>query len=340
MQTASTPLFACVTENTPEWFEKARNLLLSMREFGGAWKDSPVVVSFVGSVEPKFERALTRLGAEVQVVAPYGARYRFSNKMRMFDLFDESRDFDVLVALDCDVLVMGDLSPLVPADAVGVVPAGRDLMNLDQWETVYQMFDLTPPEHDCVMRISGRRTYPYYNTGVVSIPRAMGAELESAWTDILGNFGPVHERFARVHHQRVHHENQIAFALAILMKHLPLRELTASLNYSTAAPLDRRFRDELKPPFIVHYHQAIDGQGFIKGSPSKRVDRVIDEFNRFRARELGLTYEQLAGVPLMTRVQKSAQTRSWYKTNTVRRLRRSVLGKAVKRVSAAGARRT
>jgi hypothetical protein len=335
MKTASSPLFACVTENTPEWFEKARNLLLSLREFGGTWKDARVVVHFVGDVEPEFKRALGDLGAEVRVVAPYGARYRFSNKMRMFDLLDEPLDFDVLVAVDCDVVVMGDLSRLVPADAIGIVPAGRDLMSLDEWELVYEMFDLTPPEPDCVMRVSGQRTYPYYNTGVVTIPRKMGVELIPTWTNMLSDFARVHERF-----ERVHHENQIAFALAVRSLSLPIHELPASLNFSTAAPLDRRFRSELEPPFIVHYHQAIDERGFIEGSPSKKVNRAIDRFNHRRARELGVKYEGLAGPPLMTRVHKSARTRSWYKSNTVRRLRRSVLGKAVKRMSEAGVKRS
>ncbi|MGH2751090.1 MAG: hypothetical protein ACRDK3_09505 [Actinomycetota bacterium] len=335
MQKAVNPLFACVTENRPEWFEKARNLVLSLREFGGTWKAAPVVVNFVESVKPEFEKALVYLGADVQVVPPYGSRYRFSNKMRMFDLFNEPRDFDVLIALDCDVLVMGDLSPLVPADEIGIVPAGRDLMSLDEWDSVYELFDLTPPEPNCVMRITGQLTYPYYNTGVITIPRAMAAQLVATWTDVLGNFAPVYERFGRVHH-----ENQIAFALAIRESNLSLRELPASLNFSTGAPLDHRFSSELRPPFIVHYHHAVDERGFIEASPSSRVNRAIDDFNRHRARELGMRYAGLAGPSLMTRVQKLAQTRTWYKTKTIRRLRRSVLGKAAKRVTEAGVKRT
>jgi len=89
----------------------------------------------------------------------------------------------------------------------------------------------------------------------------------------------------------------------------------------------------------VHYHHSIDDQGFIEGSPNKKVDRAIDMFNWHRAEVLGLTYEGLAAPPLMTRMQKSARTRSWYKTKTMRRLRRSPLGRAIRRMSAAGAKR-
>jgi hypothetical protein len=274
------------------------------------------------------------LGADVEVVEPYGSRYRFSNKMRMFDLFDGTREFDVLAAVDCDVLLMGDLSPLVPAEEIGIVPAGRDLMSLDDWEVVFEMFGLTPPKADCIMRISGQQTYPYYNTGVMTIPRRMGAELVRTWTDMLGNFDPVHERF-----ERVHHENQIAFALAVRAGNYTVHELPASLNFSTAASLDRRFRHELEPPFVVHYHHAIDNNGFIEGSPNKKIDRAIDMFNRYRAQSLGLPYAGLVAAPLMTRMQKSARTRGWYKTKTMRRLRRSPLGRAIRRMSAAGVKR-
>ena len=334
MQSARSPLFACVTENTPEWFQKAHNLVLSLRAFGGAWKDAPIVVNFVGGVDDDYKRILLDLGADVAVVEPYGSRYRFSNKMRMFDLFDGDREFDVLVAVDCDVLIMGDLSPLVPANEIGIIPAGRDLMSPADWEVVYEMFDLTPPEPDCIMRISGQSTYPYYNTGVMTIPRGIGAELVRTWTGMLANFGPVHERF-----ERVHHENQIAFALAVRAGSYVVHEFPASLNFSTAASLDRRFRHELEPPFVVHYHHSIDDQGFIEGSPNRKVDRAIDMFNRHRAAVLGLTYEGLVAPPLMTRMQKSARTRSWYKTKTMRRLRRSPLGRAIRRMSAAGAKR-
>jgi hypothetical protein len=184
------------------------------------------------------------------------------------------------------------------------------------------------------MRISGQQTYPYYNTGVMTIPRSIGAELVRTWTGMLGNFGPVHERF-----ERVHHENQIAFALGVRAGGYTIHELPAGLNYSTAATLDRRFRHELEPPFVVHYHHAIDEQGFIEGAPDKKVNHAIDMFNRHRAETLGLTYTALAAPPLMTRVQKSARRRSWYKTKTMRRLRRSPLGRVIRRMSAAGVKR-
>jgi hypothetical protein len=334
MKTATRPLFTCVTENTPEWFHKVHNLVLSLREFGGSLREAPIVVHFVEAVESDYERTLRDLGADVKVVAPYGSRYRFSNKMRMFDLFQSEYDFDVLFTLDCDVIVSGDVAPLLPAESVGVVPAGRDLFTAKQWLWVYKEFDLSPPAPNCIMRVSGQRTYPYYNTGVMTIPRSVGPDLVATWSDFLARFQPVHERFGRVHH-----ENQIAFALAVRANGVQVNELPVSLNFSTVVSVDRRFRHELRGPFVIHYHQAIDGEGFIKSSTNSKVNRATDEFNRRRAEVLGMSYARLPRPPMRARLQKAVATQGWYNAETVKRVRRSSLGSAIKRISTSGTRR-
>jgi hypothetical protein len=325
MATAEKPLFACVTEDTDEWFTKAYNLVLSLRRMGGSLADAPVIVHFVESVRPEFRSQLEDLGAEVRVVQPYGSRYRFSNKMRMFDLFDEEQ-FDVLVAIDCDVIVTGDIACYLERDAIGIVPAGRDHLAPAQWRDIYELFELKAPEQNCVMRVTGQRTYPYFNTGVMSIPRAIGPRMLKAWTEFLKNMERVHERWPNVLH-----ENQIAFALTVAAENLPLRELPVSLNLSTVVPPANEFKRELRAPFVVHYHKAIDARGFVLASRSRRADRQIDSFNKLRAHELGLEYAGLERLPLMKRLQRTAATRSWYNARALKRVRKSALGNAIRK---------
>ena len=334
MAIAERPLFACVTEDTDEWFTKAYNLVLSIRRMGGTLADAPVIVHFVGSVQSEFRTKLEQLGAEVRVVEPYGSRYRFSNKMRMFDLLEEDH-YDVLVAIDCDVIVTGDISSYLERDSIGIVPAGRDHLTSDQWLDIYGLFELDAPEPSCVMRVTGQRTYPYFNTGVMSIPRQLGPRMLETWTDFLGNMERVHERWPNVLH-----ENQIAFALAVAAENLPVRELPVGLNLSTVVPPAREFTRELKAPFVIHYHKAIDESGFVLASRSRRADRAIHSFNKIRAGELGLGYRRLERLPLLRRIQRTAATRSWYNGRALKRLRRSAVGSAVKKVGAEEAGRT
>jgi hypothetical protein len=325
MITAKRPLFACVTEDTEEWFTKAYNLVLSLRKMGGSLADAPVVVHFVGTVRPEFRSRLEKLGAEVRVVEPYGSRYRFSNKMRMFDLFEEDH-FDVLVAIDCDVIVTGDIARYVERDAIGIVPAGRDHLTPAQWRDIYELFELKTPDQTCVMRVTGQRTYPYFNTGVMTVPRTLGPRMLKRWTEFLGNMERVHERWPNVLH-----ENQIAFALAVAAENFPLRELPVGLNLSTVVPPAREFKREVRAPLVVHYHKAIDARGFVLASRSRRADRRIHSFNKLRARELGLDYAGLERLPLMKRLQRTAATRSWYNARALKRVRRSALGSAIRK---------
>jgi len=322
---AKNPLFACVTEDTDEWFTKAYNLVLSIRRMGGSLSSAPVIVHFVGSVQPAFRTSLEELGAEVRVVEPYGSRYRFSNKMRMFDLFEEDH-YDVLVAIDCDVIVTGDISNQLERNAIGIVPAGRDHLTPDQWRDIYELFEVDAPEPSCMMRVTGQRTYPYFNTGVMSIPRELGPRMLKTWTDFLEKMERVHERWPNVLH-----ENQIAFALAVAAEGMPLRELPVGLNLSTVVPPAREFNRELRAPFVIHYHKAIDEDGFVLASRSRRADRAINSFNKIRAGELGLGYRRLERLPLLKRVQRTAATRSWYNGRALKRLRKSAVGSAVKK---------
>jgi hypothetical protein len=326
MTLAQRPVIACVAENNEEWFTKAYNLVLSVRKMGGPMADTPVIVHFVEDVRPDYRTQIEGLGAEVRVVEPYGSRYRFSNKMRMFDLFEEDW-FDALVAIDCDVIFTGDISEHFRTDAVSIVPAGQDHLSADQWLDLYAMFEIEPPEKSCVMRVTGQRTFPYYNTGVMSIPRELGPRVLEAWTRYLARMDRVHEVWPNVVH-----ENQISFALAIAEEALPIRELPVSLNLSAGVPPARAFNHEIEQPYVVHYHKAVDDRGFILASSIRRANGAIDAFNRLRAKELGLGYGGLERVPFLKRMQKSAATRSWYNARSLKRLRKSILGSAAKKV--------
>ena len=326
MSVSQRPVIACVAENNEEWFTKAYNLVLSIRKMGGSMADCRVVVHFVEGVRPEYRNRIEGLGAEVRVVEPYGSRYRFSNKMRMFDLF-EQEGFDALVAIDCDVILTGDISEYFRTDAISIVPAGQDHLSAQQWLDLYAMFDISVPEKTCVMRVTGQRTFPYYNTGVMSIPRELGPRMFESWTRYLERMDRVHELWPNVVH-----ENQIAFALAIADETLPIRELPVSINLSAGVPPARKFNREVRDPYVVHYHKAIDVRGFVLASSIRRANGAVDAFNRIRAKELGLDYEGLERVPFIKRMQKNAATRSWYHARSLKRLRRSALGSAAKKI--------
>lgn len=116
-----------------------------------------------------------------------------ANKLRGFDAPARSPR---LLLLDSDVLVLGDLGDLpaaVPADALAASPAGNARVPDATWEAIYDGLGLPCP----VERILSIRAelhlrepapmYPYYNSGVLLLPRS--APLRDAWARDIASIG-------------------------------------------------------------------------------------------------------------------------------------------------------
>ena len=312
-------LFACVGENRPDWFRKIHNLVLSVRTFGGSLADAPFVVHLVGGADDEHRTALEALGAEVRVVEPVDPRLVNANKLRMFELADRD-DFDVLVGLDCDVVVMGDLAPELDPVALRALPAGQTHLADEGWERLYAALGVPLPAKDVVTTVSGERTYPYLNSGVLFVPRAQCGPLGEHWRRHLSWLldGAADELgLGRIK------RDQIPFACALATTGIPVRPLPVNLNLSTVQPrYADAYRHQWGPPFVFHYHRAIDEHGFLQPTLHREVNTWLDRFNRARAEATGLAYAGLPPLPLATRLKALARKRSWY-----RPLRRRLSGR-------------
>ena len=293
-------LFSCVGENRPDWFPKMENLVLSIRRFGGPLSESPVVVNVVDGVDPTLADALGRLGAEVRTVATVDPRRLTANKLRMLELADDC-EFDVLVMLDCDMVVKGDFAREVRPGRLRAVPAGRDILDDATWRRLFALRQVPLPARTCVTAVTGQRTYPYFNSGVLFVPRDLCRTLHDHWLDHLEwilDTGVTQLGLDRLR------KDQIPLAVALSSARLEVDPLPMNLNLSvTPARFARPYRHQWGPPFILHYHRLVDERGFLRASPNRRINPHLDEFNRARARHLGLPYAGLEPVPLARRVR-------------------------------------
>ncbi|MGH9156426.1 MAG: hypothetical protein ACRD1K_11470, partial [Acidimicrobiales bacterium] len=288
------------------WFHKMENLVLSLRRFGGALSESPMVVNVVGDADPDLREAMSRLGAEVRIVETVDARRPTSNKLRMFELADD-HDFDVLVMMDCDMIVKGDFASEVRPGRLRMLPAGRDLLDDATWRKLFRLVDAPLPRPDCVTTVTGQATYPYYNSGVLFVPREACAALHEHWARHLDwILGP---GLAQLGMDRLR-KDQIPLAAALATAGLEVDPLPVNMNLSvTAARYARPYRHQWGPPFLIHYHRLIDHRGFLAGSPNARVNPHLDEFNLVRARHTGLSYSGLARVPVARRIRAQMKDR-------------------------------
>jgi len=320
-------LFSCVAENQPTWFQKVRNLALSLRSFGGPLALSPMVANFVGAVDTSYRRLLAELDVEVTVVQQVHPTNPYANKLRMLELGDED-GFDVLVALDCDTLVVDDIGPFLPDRALAAKPADADFLSPGQWRRIFSALSLPEPERTYTTTTFGQVTYPYFNSGVLLVPRALCKPLLAEWGRFIVELEAVYRGHPDIAARRKYND-QIALTCGLAAAALPVRTLPVSMNFPTHVNIHRRFRSERSRIRIVHYHGDVDPQGFLRPSKYREVNRYLDRFNRERAEILNLPYSQLPSRAIGSRIRHELASTRWYHHVRVERLRgkaRSALG--------------
>jgi hypothetical protein len=306
MSSAPRLLLSCVSENRPAWYDKVYNLVLSVRTFGGSLAGAAVVVNFVGGADPKVSAELEGLGAEVRVVERFDVRNPYANKLRMLELAKEL-DFDVLVALDCDTVVAGDFRDLVPADRVGAKPADLDRLTDDEWRRLFGALRVPVPERSVVATVTGEPMYPYFNSGVLSVPRDRCLDLLRGWSHYSDAVLELFDRRPDVIPKRWQlHSGQYALACALIDGGFPVQPLPVTMNFPTHLRVHSPLLAGQGEPLIIQYHKGIDRDGFLLRDRVELLDPYLDSFNRARAAALDLPYQALGRIPLSMRAKRVA----------------------------------
>ncbi len=287
-------LFSCVAENRRDFFDKAEGLVLSLRRFGGALSEEPFVVHFIDGVRPEYRTRLLALGADVRVVPRRDVRNPWANKLRMLELHELPR-FEHLVALDCDVVVVGDLSQgIVWSEQVMMKPADYDRLKDRDWARLFSALGIPLPQARVVATSTGRQMIPYFNTGVLVVPRSRCEELRIAWAKSLDDIYVLFDRQPHVVPRPWQwHADQMALACALAESRLKCGVLPVSVNFPTHAHVKRSSLAGIQSLYALHYHQQHDGDGFLHRAKCSVADPYIDRYNRVRAEALGITYNGL-----------------------------------------------
>jgi hypothetical protein len=326
----ATVLFSCVAENRSDFAAMAHNLAISIRAFAGTLSEAPIVVNFVDAVEPEFAAPLAALDVEVRVVNRVAGVSPLANKLRMLEL-DREREFDVLLALDSDVVVVGDPAPWIEPTSIGVKPADFDRFTEAEWSALFRVTGVHPPDRVIKATATGQPMFPYFNSGVVFVPRAYCAPLREAWMQTYIQLSrTIEQQRDLVREQWQWLAEQASLALAILRQDLPWRALPAALNFPSHVKVVNGALEDA--PVILHYHADRDTQGFLLRSASPAVDPFLDRFNHERARITQLAYVGIQRHPLRRRVRRAIAQRfwalladqGWYRSEPIRRMRKGV----------------
>lgn len=301
-------LLTCVTEGAPEWLDRVESLLISVRGLGGRLAGAPFVVSVVGDPDPESWARLERHGARVRPVAAIAGN-GMANKIRMLELAAEE-DFDVLVGLDCDVVVVDDCSERIPASAVGAKPADHGRLGDRDWERLYATVGLAAPAKTLRATSTGRAIPPYFNSGVITVPKEMCEPLMGAWSECYALVSAAIERDPDWLPRNLHWlAEQSSFALAVARAGLPYEALPIALNYPTHVEVHSSAVTAGDAPAILHYHREVDSDGFLLSPREPAAAAAADGFNALRAERLGLAYDGLRARSARDRIGRGVERR-------------------------------
>jgi hypothetical protein len=185
-----------------------------------------------------------------------------------------------------------------------------------------------------MMTSSGELTVPYYNSGVAFFPHELCRPLRHAWSkrvlDCLDLYDRQREYLAGT---SSNWSDQLALALVLVENGVPVEPLPIGGNLSTTAQLHPVFARQIAPPFVLHYHNDMDPDGFLYRSRNRELNPTLDTFNRARAAVERLPYDGLPEPPLVRRTLRRVENAAWWSRGPIGWMRRSGLSRPTRRLA-------
>jgi hypothetical protein len=281
-------VIGCVTEDNPKYLSQTLRLVQSIRWFGGDLAQARLVVGAVDRIDPRARRALQALGAEVRTLPRFDVRNGPSNRLQLFAELRDGHEQHFLM-LDCDTIVVRDPLPLLRRDVFQAKVAPLPTVTHEVFERLFAHFGLELPPRSCTTGYTGTPTIPYFNAGVLVLSADLSDRLVPEWRRYNALLAAEPALVAPCEK----HLHQAALALALAVSGVPVEEAGAELNFQlnmTQFPTPPGYLD--LDPFIIHYHELVDDQGFLLSCPfpraQERIDRFHERLREERSRSLGL----------------------------------------------------
>ncbi|MFC3767233.1 hypothetical protein [Paenibacillus sp. GCM10012303] len=253
-------LICCLGENNPRYHFEIWTLFRTVNKFGGRIAAAKRFALFVGDVDRQIAGALQRLGVTVRVVQPFDRRAPYANKLRMLEL---NEPYGMLIAIDCDTVVARDFYDQISPSHVQAKYAPLNPFQPGKWKLLLSRYGLPFPYADRI---------PYFNSGVVTIPRHHVDSVRAAWGKYVGLLLKDRPGLPRF---RPYQLDQIALTLALLEeREVAVKSYPAEMNYQFRHPFPNA------DPYIIHHHHKTRF-GLLRGVGQEIPDRAIHKINSF-----------------------------------------------------------
>lgn len=269
-------VIATVLNPFPLAIAEVRLLLRSLRLFGGRHAEATARVHVVGAPNERLRSELHELGAQVRVCEPFHPRCQTANKLGMLE---DIGDADYLLMLDNDIVIGGDITPhLVGAD-LGLKPECVDHLGMKRWQTVFSELGLSLPSERVLTTIDSQETVPYFNSGVILVPRSLIAAFRQGWEAAVLEVLDLCTRFSELAEVESM-ADQVALAICLARQQLPRRALPIAMNFHTRFAFHPVWNADTCQPVVLHHHHALtSGCSGVALSSHRAPNRTISAIN-------------------------------------------------------------
>jgi hypothetical protein len=297
-----------LTENTSVGLTQAIRLLRSLRWFGGELAGARVVVCGVGRLESGAHATLEALGAEIRTVSRFHPANPTANRLQLLAELLEAPQ-DILFLLDCDTIIVRDPLPYLTADAFQAKVEPAPTVSDQVFEGLFKHFKIPKPPRSRIAPFTGTPMIPYFNAGVVVIPKSLARTLAPVWRRYNQTLADHPELVAPC--QR--HMHQASLALALAEIGLPCADLPVEMNFqinATHVTPPAGFAET--DPVIIHYHHLASDDGFLLSCPYPGAQARIEMFHE-RMRAEGFVPEE---TPTETRESRPVVVLGMHRSGT------------------------
>ena len=257
-------------------------LFKSLNLFGGNLAQAKKVACFSESIDENFKNKLEELGVKIIFIESLDSRYAYANKIQMLQIKEE---YDVLITLDTDIIVTGDFSNYIDKNTISAKIVDTDSLGLENWKKLFKFFKLDIPSDRFQTCITNDTTIPWFNSGVLFIPKKFSSQLYDSWVKynkkLIENYYTLDfiSKNSSTHDHKFAFTDQYALALAIHECELPYSLLPLDLNFSTHHHIHESFQPEKISPLLVHYHHLVSKNGNILHCKYKKTNTLINNVN-------------------------------------------------------------
>ena len=260
-------------------------LFKTLLKFGGNLGNAKKIACFTEEPDSSIKEILENLQVQIRIVEPVDNRQSFGNKIRILEEAIKE-GVDVIVMLDTDIVIARDFSQFLGTQKIMVKQEDSDPFTISDWQALFDLFKLQLPQERFKTSCSGQETIPYFNGGVMIIPKIHASELLEQWKyflkQLLDKQNALPKNFSENPHDNKQPRffDQIAFSLAIIKSKLPYEILPLSMNYPYSGTVHHSEHPETLEPFIIHHHHCILENGELMLSPYRLINNK-NRYNKF-----------------------------------------------------------